>query len=67
MPGVCTQIKMPGNRLKDIKITHKVTFSHAADSLLQTSASLCHVALSQTERDGEYAKKEAERLLLMDI
>lgn len=44
-----------------------MTFSHAADSLLQTDASLCHEALSQTERDGEYAKKEAERLLLMDI
>lgn len=67
MPGVCTQIKMPGNRLKDIKITHKITFSHAAGSLLETDVSLCRQALSRTERAGEYAKREAERSLLMDI
>lgn len=67
MPGACNQIKMPGYRLKDIKFTHKITFFHAAGSLLQTDVSLCHQALSQTDRDGEYAKREAERSLLMDI
>lgn len=59
------QVSVP--KLKDIKNTHKMTFSHAADSLLHTDASLCHQALSQTERNGEYVKREAERSLLMDI
>lgn len=67
VPGVCTQIKLPGNRLKDIRIAHKITFSHVAGSLLEADVSLYHQALSQTERDGEYAKREAEQSPLMDI